>query len=95
MKYLDHLQTAWANSEIAYWREMKVAHTLPYCWHWLLGFLLVLPGLALENLPSLIAQPAAAVCFAALGAFPISWLSRFIMMPLCPKPYAWWAARGT
>ena len=95
MKYLDQLQTAWAKNEIEYWRVLSVAHTLPYRWHWLLGLIVTLAGLALENLPELLAQPAAAVGFAALGAFPASWVSKFILMPVFPKAYAWWAARGT
>jgi hypothetical protein len=92
-KIKDQIKASFATADAENRRDLAVAETLFYGWHWLVGCCVVLIVCAFENLPSLIDNPSGAILYAMLGGLPVSVLSRSILMLIIPAPYARLATR--
>jgi hypothetical protein len=66
------------------------AEKLPGRVHWLVGYILTLAG-------ALIEKPFTwpdTFLFAGLMSFPALIISRYLIMPMLPRPYAWLAKQA-
>lgn len=82
-----------AEITVDYDKTLAAAKPLRFWAHWLIGGVLTVIGMLIENPSAIVVEPTLLVTGFVVFGLITGIISKVLVMPLIPAPYAWFAKR--